>query len=329
MPILKRDGSIRICGDYRSTVNQAATKDSYPLHGIEDLFTKLSGGRRFSKLDLSHAYQQIPLGAEAQDLVTVNTHLGMFRYTRLPFGVAAAPSIFKRTMDNMIQGLPHVTVYLDDILVTGETEKEHLENLEDVLKRLADAGFRLKREKCEFMVSSVKYLGHQINAAGFNLRRKRARPSQMPQHPEMQELRSYLGLLNYYGKFIANLASVLAPLHQLLRKDVRWKWGEAEEDAFQRSKKELLASPVLVHYDPRRELLLACDTSPYGVGAVLSQRMEDGTEHPVAFASRSLSPAEKGYSQLDREGLAIIFGVKRFTSTCTVVRLPFKRITSH
>ena len=135
----------------------------------------------------------------------------------------------------------------------------------------------------------------------------------MPQHPECRRVEVVLGPVKLLREIHSQFSISPGSLYQLLRKDVGWKWGEAEEDAFQRSKKELLSSQVLVHYGPRRELLLACDASPYGVGAVLSQRMEDVTEHPVAFASRSLSPAEKGYSQLDRGGLAIIFGVKRFS----------------
>ena len=136
VPVVKRDGSVRICGDYKLTVNQAAATDAYPLPRIEDLFASLSGGKLFSKLDLAHAYQQIPLSVESKAYTTINTHKGLYQYTRLPFGVASAPSIFQRTMENILQGLPHVCVYIDDILVTGTNGQEHLQNLEAVLNRL-------------------------------------------------------------------------------------------------------------------------------------------------------------------------------------------------
>ena len=133
VPVLKQDGSVRVCGDYKVTVNQAAKPDTYPLPRIDDLFTALTGGKLFSKLDLAHAYQQIKLDDASRELVTINTQKGLFQYTRLPFGVSAAPAIFQRTIEGILRGIPHVCVYLDDILVTGKTEEEHLQTLDTVL----------------------------------------------------------------------------------------------------------------------------------------------------------------------------------------------------
>ena len=166
VPVLKQDGSLRICGDYKVTVNRAAKTDCYPLPRIDDLFASLAGGKTFSKLDLAHAYQQLELDEESKKLVVINTHKGLFRYNRLPFGVSAAPAIFQRTIEGVLQGIPNVCVYLDDILVTGRTEQDHLRNLDTVLSRLKEAGMRLKRQKCRFMLPAVEYLGHHISAAG-------------------------------------------------------------------------------------------------------------------------------------------------------------------
>ena len=166
VPILKKDGSVRICGDYRLTVNQTAKLETYPLPRIEDLLASLSGGKTFTKLDLAHAYQQVELEENSRKFVTINTHRGVFEYTRLPFGVASAPAVFQRIMENLLQGLKHVCVYLDDILVTCSSERDHLDNLAEVLKRLEDAGMRLKRSKCEFMLPAVEYLGHKISDEG-------------------------------------------------------------------------------------------------------------------------------------------------------------------
>ena len=165
VPVVKPDGSLRIC-DYKVTINQAAKPDTYPLSKIEDLFTSLSGGKFFSKVDLASAYLQILLDEESKEYTTINTHRGLFCYNRLPFGVASAPSIFQRIIENILQGLTHMCVYLDDILITGATEEEHIHNLDTVLTRLENAGMRLKRNKCAFLLPAVEYLGHKISAQG-------------------------------------------------------------------------------------------------------------------------------------------------------------------
>ncbi len=273
----------------------------------------LAGGETFSKLDLSHAYLQIPLHEESKPLVTINTLQGLYRYNRLPFGVSTAPAIFQRTMENLLRGIPHVTVYIDDILVTGETESEHLQNLEEALQRLETAGMRLKRSKCRFMMNEVEYLGHKISREGLQPAEEKVRAIRSAPTPgNVSQLKSFLGLLNFYSRFLPNLPTTLAPLHHLLQKKSSWIWGAEQQQSFEKAKTLLTSSSLLVHYNPQRELLLSCDASSYGVGAVLSHRMEDGSSQPVAFASRTLAPAEKRYAQVDREGLAIVFGVTKF-----------------
>ncbi|KAJ8351850.1 hypothetical protein SKAU_G00233260 [Synaphobranchus kaupii] len=313
VPVLKPDGSIRICGDYKLTVNNASSLEQYPIPRVDDLFNTLEGGKQFSKLDLSHAYQQIVMDEDSKQYLTVNTHRGLFTYNRLPFGVSSAPAIFQRTMESILQGLPRVAVYLDDILLTGSDEAEHLRTLDEVLRRLREAGLRLRRSKCAFLQDKVEYLGHKVDAEGLHPVENKVRAiEEAPAPTTVTELKAYLGLLNYYNKFLPNLATHLAPLHQLLRKDASWTWGREQEKAFQRSKQLLKSAKVLCHYSADRELVLACDASPYGVGALLSHVMEDGSEKPLGFMSRTLTPAEKRYSQLDKEGLAIMFGIKRF-----------------
>ena len=313
VPVVKSNGSVRICRDYKLTANTATKTESYPLPRIEDLFASLAGGKVFSKLDLSHAYLQLPLAEESQPLLTVNTHKGLYRYLRLPFGVSSAPAIFQRTMETLLQGVQHVCVYLDDILITGCSQQEHLKNLEEVLQRLEEAGMRLKQEKCTFLMPEVEYLGHKISPEGLQPTESKVRAvADAPEPKKVTELRSFLGLVNYYGKFLPNLASTAAPLYNLLKKNARWTWGKTQKAAFKGVKELLHSSDMLVHFDPEEQLILACDASPYGLGAALSHRMQDGSERPIAFASRTLAPAEKKYSQLDKEALSIIFGVKRF-----------------
>lgn len=210
VPILKPDGSIRLCEDYKLTINQASPLEQYPIPRVEDLFTTLSGCSSFSKLDMSHAYLQIVMDENSKQYLTINTHKGMFTYNRLPFGVASAPAIFQRTIEGLLQGLTHVAVYLDDILVTGVTDEEHLQTLDAVLTRLQDAGLRLKRDKCEFLQKEVRYLGHLVDAQGLHpLKDKVQALTEAPCPTNVTELKAYLGLLNYYNKFPPNLSSIL------------------------------------------------------------------------------------------------------------------------
>ena len=251
VPVPKRDGTLRICGDYKVTLNGALQVDQYPLPHPSNLFTCLTGGTKFTKLDLSAGYQQLSLDTESQKLVTINTHKGLFQFTRLPFGIASAPAVFQRTMDTILQGIPQVICYIDDILVTGKTEAEHLSNLEEVLKCLQEHGVGLKKEKCQFLQDSVEYLGHCIDAQGVHTSETKLKAIvEVPKPRNVQELRSFLGLLNYYAKFIANLSSILHPLNNLLRANQHWVWTHACNRAFLEAKSKLMSAPVLAYYDP-------------------------------------------------------------------------------
>ena len=309
----KQDGKFRICGDYKVTVNAALDIDQYPLPKPDDLFASLAGGQKFTKLDLAQAYQQLVLDESSRKFTTITTYQGLYQYTRLPFGIASAPAIFQKTMDQILQGIPHVTCYIDDILITGANEQEHLHNLEEVFHRLDQHNLRIKRAKCEFMKLSVEYLGHSVDSEGLHtLPSKVEAIQQAPQPRNVQQLRLFLGLLNYYGKFISNLADIIHPLNQLLHKDAKWMWNQACVQAFTAAKQALKSSQVLIHYDPSLPITLAGDASAYGIGSVISHVLPDGSERPIAFASRTLSPSEKNYAQLEKEALSLIFGLKRF-----------------
>ena len=295
---------------------------------MEDLFATLKQGRLFTKLDLRHAYQQLPLDDASRKYVVINTTKGLFRYTRLPFGISSAPAIFQREMEHLFKGIPGVVVYIDDILITGKDEPSHLKSLEEVLKRLSESGLRLKKDKCLFLVSSVVFLGHKIDSAGLHpLPDKIEAIESAPTPSNVTELKAYLGLLTYYGKFLPNLSTRLSPLYELLKKGVIWEWTAARDKAFQDSKKLLSSKSLLVHYDPHLPLILACDASAYGIGAVLSHRLPDGSEKPLGYTSRTLNQAERNYSQLEKEGLSLVFGIKKFYSY--LFGRPFDLVTDH
>ena len=327
--VLKSDKkNVRLCGDFRMTVNPVAKLHRHPIPKVEDLFATLERGKKFTKLDLSQAYQQLPLHPDSRKYVVINTHKGLFQYTRLPYGISSAPGIFQKEMDNLLVGIPGVAVYLDDILVTGVTEQEHLKSLEEVLRRLGQSGLRVKKKKCLFMVPSVSYLGHKIDADGLHpLPDKLQAVKAAPTPRNVSELKSYLGLLTYYGKFLPNLSTHLEPLYRLLPKDSKWKWTKVQENAFEESKNLLQSSQLLVHFNPELPLILACDASAFGIGAVLAHRMPDGYEKPIGYASRTLNKAERNYSQLEKEGLSCVFGVKHFYSY--LFGHPFELFTDH
>ena len=309
----KPGGHLRLCGDYKVTLNSALKVDQYPLPKPEDLFASLAGGQKFTKIDLAHAYQQMNLKENCRQLVVINTHRGLYQYTRLPFGVASSPAIFQKVMDTILQGIQNVFCYLDDILITGPTEEIHLANLEEVLQRLQRYGIRAKRAKCAFMQPAVEYLGHKVDAQGLHTTDKKVEAVlKAPQPKNVTELRSFLGLLHYYHKFLPNLSSELKPLNRLLKSDINWKWTQECSEAFIKAKKLIGSAPVLAHYDPKLPLKLAGDASAYGTGAVLSHVFPDGGERPVAFASRTLSTSERNYSQIEKEALSLIFGINKF-----------------
>ena len=168
--VLKPDKTnVRICGDFKQTVNPVLTLDKYHISKVEDLFSTLAGGKIFNKIDLSHAYQQLPLADESKLYVVITTQKGLFHYTRLPLSVSSAPGIFQHVMENVLQGIPNIIVYLDDILLSSPTESDHLQLLDQVLDLLEKAGLKARKEKCQFFVSSVTYLGHKIDAEGLHL----------------------------------------------------------------------------------------------------------------------------------------------------------------
>ncbi|KAL2086779.1 hypothetical protein ACEWY4_017838 [Coilia grayii] len=313
VPVVKKDGSLRLCGDYRCTVNTAVKPDVYPLPTVSEIFAQLAGGTVFTKLDLKQAYQQLCVDEQAAELLTINTHRGLFRALRLQFGVSTAVSIFQRFMDTLLAGIPGVQPYLDDVLLTGRTQGEHDQHLDEVLQRLAEAGLRLQKEKCSFGVTEVEFLGFRIDKDGIRPTTEKVAAIQGAPAPRNKtELQAFLGLLNFYNCFLRNKATVLEPLHRLLDQSAAWKWTSEHATAYMKAKQLLQTDDVLVHYNEAKPLVLVCDASPYGLGALLSHVQPDGREAPVCFASRTMTSTERNYAQIDKEALAIIFAVRKF-----------------
>ena len=192
--------------------------------------------------------------------------------------MASAPALFQKLMDTVLQGIPGVICYINDILLSSADESTHMATLEAVLARLQQHGFRLRKDKCKFLTPAVDYLGHIVNAEGVQATPEKVEAiCQAPAPTNVTELHSLLGLVNYYGRFVPNLATILHPLNSLLKTDVKWNWTEECSQAFAQVKKNLTSAPVLTHYDPDLPINLAADASAYAVGAVIAHVFPDGT----------------------------------------------------
>nr|XP_037282355.1 uncharacterized protein K02A2.6-like [Rhipicephalus microplus] len=259
----KPDGTVRLCGDYKLTVNPCVKTDHYPLPAVEDLFTTLAGGKVFTVLDLSTAYQQIEVHPDSRPLLTINSHMGLFQYVRMPYGISSAPAVFQAIMNELLKGLPGVVCYLDDVLITGASHTKCLARMEAVLQVFRDHGVQVRKEKWKFFLNSVKYLGHIIDENGVHPCVEKVEAiREAPTPKNISELKAYLGMITFYSKFMPNMYSRLKPLYALLQKDKKWVWSAKEEKAFAESKSLLTQASVLTCYGPKKPLGLVCDASP-------------------------------------------------------------------
>ena len=307
---VQRGNKVRICGDYKSTLNKALESQIYPLPTTEDCFNKMTGGTKFSVIDIKSAYNNLMIRESDRKLTVINSHQGLYQWNRLPFGICSSAAIFQERMDRTLQGLDMVTCRIDDILISGKTDEEHLANLREVVRRLETRGFKCNLEKSKFFQNEVVYLGHVISADGLRPVKSKVEDLVKAPAPEnVEQLISFLGAVNYYRKYLPNLSSEIEPLERLRVEE--WKWGKREQQAFKRLKDMLCSEQVLVLYDPKKQLKLDTDASSRGLGAVLSHVDENG-ERPIEFISRTLSKAERQYSQIDREALAIHWAINKF-----------------
>ena len=239
--------------------------------------------------------------------------MGLFRPKRLPYGVASSPALWQQTMDKVFHALPGVCCFVDDILVAGRDEKEHRQRLIQVLDRIQEHGIKVKRSKCCFNETTVEYLGFRLDARGVHKTDDKIRAVQEAAAPtDVKKLQSFLGLVTFYGKFVKDLATLAQPLYALLSKDVKWNWTNKCQQAFDAVKREVTSNSFLAHFNEHLPVKLVCDASSVGLGAVLAHVDDDGRERPIAYASRLLNEAERGYSQIDKEALALIYGVKKY-----------------
>ncbi|UYV84910.1 K02A2.6-like [Cordylochernes scorpioides] len=309
--VIKSNGELRLCGDFKNTLNNCIEDEKYPLPTIETILGNLGGNKIFTKLDLSSAYHQIEMDEASKNLLVVSTHRGLYRYNRLPFGISPASAIFQRCMDSLFHDVPNTVIYLDDIFIGSKDEQKHYRILKMIFDKLKELNFTLNKEKCFFLKKDICFLGHIINEDGVRPDSKKLEALERCKKPfDKTSLKSFLGMLSFYSKYIPNMSTLAGPLYQLLKKDNRWKWSSQCEKAFLNLKLTLLNSQALIHYSMKLPLTLTCDASAYGISGVLCHIVE-GEEKPITFVSRTLSSAEVKYSQTEKEALAIVFATSK------------------
>jgi hypothetical protein len=311
--VKKPDGSNRVCVDFRN-LNRISVFDPEPLPQMEDIFSELSGSRYFSKFDFSKGYWQVAMKTEDRDLTTFICHRGLFRFKVMPFGLINAGATFSRIMRKLLVGLSNTRNYLDDVLTYAQRWQQHIQTLRDFLTRVRDANLVLRPSKCFVGFQTVTFLGYQLGPEGLHPTTEMIDKIQKASRPvDKKQLRSFLGMIGYYRSFVPNFAAIAVALTDLTRKGSpnQLVWGEAQENAFQSLKRYVCSPPILRLANVHEPFILQTDASCDGIGAILLQE-EEGVRHPVAFASKKLLPRERNYSTIEREALAIVWGVRKF-----------------
>ena len=298
---------LRVCLDPRA-LNNAIRREHFQLPTLEDITTRLSGARVFTKLDANHGYWQIPLSEESQLLTTFNSAFGRYCFMRMPFRIKSAQEVFQKRMSQVLGDLPGLETDIDDILVWGTTQEEHDSRLNAVLKRCEDVNLTLNRDKWVFGASEVSYIGHILSANGVqpDPLKVKAITNMLPPY-DKKGVERLLGTINYLAKFIPSMSTITKPIRDLLKSEVIFEWREPQEKAFHRVKEVLSKQPVLTYFDVTKLVTISCDASQSGLGAAIMQENK-----PVAFASRALTEAETRYAHIEKELLAVVFAFSRF-----------------
>jgi ribonuclease HI len=303
----KKDGTKRMCIDYH-TLNSMTIKNKYPLPRIEDLLDRLKKAKFFSKIDIRSGYHQMKIREQDIPKTAFTTRYGLYEFVVVSFGLTNAPAYFMNLMNKVfMEELDRfVVVFIDDILIHSETTDEHEEHLRIVLERLRQQNLYAKFSKYEFWMEKVAFLGHVLSAEGIAVDPSKVESVTKWEQPlNVIDVRSFLGLVGYYQRFIENFFKIAKPMTELLKNNTKFEWSEACEKSFQELKKRLTTAPVLTLPDTKKDFLVYCDASKQGLGCVL---MQEGKV--VAYASRQLKKHEENYPTHDLELAAVVHALK-------------------
>lgn len=326
--VSKKDGTHRFCVDYRK-LNNATRFDAEPVPDQEHMFTLLRGARYLSKLDLSKGYWQVPVAPKDKEKTAFVTHDGLFEWNVMPFGLINSGATFSRLMRKVLSGLEHTFNYIDDIIVATRTWDAHVSALKQLFERLRQFGLTAKPSKCTFGAPTIDFLGHQVGRDTLRTEDEKVDKILQSTRPRTQsEMRSFLGLVAYYARFVPGFAAMTTPLRNSLKKGCprNITWNDEKERAFAELKKKISNAPILHLPDLEQELVLQTDASTQGLGAVLLQDTDQGLL-PIAYASRALRGPETRYSTCELECLAIVWATKKFEKY--LYGTPFTLQTDH
>lgn len=305
--VAKKNGSIRVCLDPRP-LNRAVRRAQYSLPTVPELAARLRGATVFSVLDARCGFWMVQLDDASADLCTFSTPFGRYQFLRLPYGINCAPEVFHAKLRQHLEDLEGVESFIDDVIVWGRTRDEHDRRLECLLRRAKDIGVKFNRDKCKFGVTEITYLGHKFDANGMRADDSKVKAiREMPYPTDRKALERFLGMVNYLAKFIQNYSESVNVLRSLLKKESEWSWESQHSEAVDRLKAKLSSAPVLALYSDSEPIVLSVDASSVALGAVLLQ-----SGRPVEFASLTLSDTQTRYAHIEKEMLAIVFGVERF-----------------
>ncbi|XP_054829456.1 uncharacterized protein LOC129325660 [Eublepharis macularius] len=313
----KKDGGIRFCVDYRK-LNAVTVSDQFPLPRIDELIERLGRAKYISVLDMNKGYWQVCLDEDASVKSAFVTHLGLYQFITMPFGLKNASMTFQRLINTMLQGLSEYScAYLDDVAIFSDTWSDHMYHLSQVLTRVRDVGLTIKVSKCQFALAEVSYLGHRVGGGTIKpLEAKVQSILDWPVPKTKREVQSFLGLIGYYRRFINHFSTLATPLTDLCKKRQPLKvvWTAQCQSAFESLKACLMQSPVMIAPDPAQPFFVQTDASQTGVGAVLCQKGPDGTLHPVVFLSKKLLPRECNLSTIEKECFGIVWALTKLRS---------------
>ena len=332
-PILfvkKKDGTMRMCVDYRA-LNNITIKNKYPLPRVDELFDRLQGAKVFSTMDLISGYHQIRIAAEDVPKTAFRTRYGHFEFLVLPFGLTNAPATFMHLMHQTFREFLDwfVLVFLDDILVFSKSIEEHKQHLIKVLTKLREAKLYAKLSKCKFFRTEVEFLGHHVGRDGVRMMQDKVKGvADWPTPKNVGAIRSFLGTAGYYRKFIKDFSKLAAPINELTKEKVPWDWTPIHQTAFEALKTAMQTAPVLVLPDPELPFVVHTDASGYATGAVLMQDQGKGLQ-PIAFMSKKMQDAETRYPVHEQELLAIILALKEWRVYLEGAKFRIKVMTDH